>query len=204
MYCPILYHVILYDRIISYIISAGPGIYVAVFVVSVVFKRFLRVLMCFPRFSEGQEYQTLSCILSCAEHIKIDTSAIYLSKLVPKMATGKLCLWGTYASTEYNEATHRSMYGTPMSIMVYLPEDNLVISKSQCLVTFNYRVDFVTSLCMVHTCTSHRSLQGLRRPLTPVASAGRGVICIICLHFSICACHLCAGAMLILSVSFQF
>ena len=25
-----------------------------------------------------------------------------------------------------------------------------------------------------------------------------------CLHFSICACHPCAGAMLIFSVSFQF
>ena len=26
----------------------------------------------------------------------------------------------------------------------------------------------------------------------------------LCLHFSICACHPCAGAMLIFSVSFQF
>jgi hypothetical protein len=40
------------------------------------------------------------------------------------------------------------------------------------------------------------------RSLTVYASPGREQK--NCLHFSICACHPCAGAMLIFSVSFQF
>ena len=63
--------------------------------------------------------------------------------------------------------------------------------------------DLKQSLTLLHP-TPHAGLQkGTTPPSKKSEHAGR-FSPKKCLHFSICACHPCAGAMLIFSVSFQF